>query len=238
MKTINPDVKLALKENSDLKIVNLFAPTQDRKKPEMQKKKTGTTTVGAVFKNGVVLATDKRATMGAFIANKEAQKLNKITDHIYMTIAGGVADAQALIDILRAQAKLFELQEKRKMPVRSASRFLSNLLFRNKFTPYEVGLIIGGITEEEGPKLFDLGAYGSILPEMYCSTGSGSVFALGVLETNWKEDMSAEDCKKMCIKAVRSAVIRDIASGNGIDVAVITLDGVQTEFIPITAKKA
>ncbi|MHA1734181.1 MAG: proteasome subunit beta [Promethearchaeota archaeon] len=236
MKTIEPDVALALGGNSDLKILDLFKPKGEKRQIEVPVLKTGTTTVGATFSNGVVLATDKRATMGAFVANKEAQKLNKVKDYIWMTIAGGVADAQALIDIVRAQSSLFELQQKRKIPVKSATRILSNILFQNKFTPYEVGLIVGGITEEEGPRVYDLGAYGSILPEKYCSTGSGSVFALGVLESRWKEGMTAEECKAICVDAVRSAVIRDIASGNGIEVVVVTLEGAEVEFIPISKK--
>ncbi|GAB4306804.1 MAG: archaeal proteasome endopeptidase complex subunit beta [Promethearchaeota archaeon] len=171
--------------------------------------------------------------MDIFVANKNAQKLNKVTDYMWMTIAGGVADAQYLVDLVRAQCRLFKLKRGYDMPVKSAARLLSNVLFQNKFTPYEVGLLLGGVTPGGGPGLYDLGAYGSILPEKYASTGSGSVFALGVLETEWEEGMSLQACKEVCVRAVTSAVVRDMASGNGIDVVVITAEGSEFEAVAV-----
>lgn len=240
MKTVEIDVKRALEGNPDMKLVNLYTPAS-RELPAPSSApnglKTGTTTVGATFKGGVILAADKRATMGAFIANKNAKKVNEITEHIWMTIAGGVADAQALIDIMRAECNLFQLKQDRKIPVKSAARLLTNILFRNKFTPYQVGLLFGGFTEDEGARLYDIGAYGSLLPEKYCSTGSGSTVALGVLETNWTEAMTNKACKKLCIDAVKAAMIRDIASGNGIDLVVVTADGSTFEHVPLPGKR-
>jgi proteasome beta subunit len=100
--------------------------------------------------------------------------------------------------------------------------------------PFEVGLILGGVTEEEGPTLLDLGAYGSILPEKFCAVGSGQNFSYGVLEAKFKDDLTIEEGKKIVQTAVTSSIIRDMASGNGIDIAIIKKDGpASRDFIPI-----
>lgn len=202
-------------------------------KPE-QTFKTGTTTVGLKCKDAVILGTDKRASMAYFVASKTAEKLHKIQDHLYMTIAGSVADAQYLIDVLKAETSLYQLEKEKKIAIKSAGKLLSNILYRNKMFPYQVGLILGGVTEDEGPTILDIGAYGSILPEDYCAVGSGQNFSYGVLEAKWKEDLSIEEGKKIIKAAISSSIIRDMASGNGIDYVVITKDGTkEREFIPI-----
>jgi proteasome beta subunit len=196
--------------------------------------KTGTTTVGLVCKDAVILATDKRATMAYFVASKTSEKLHKIQEHLYMTIAGTVADAQYLIDVLKAETTLYQLKEEKPIRVKSAAKILSNILYQNKMVPYEVGLILGGITEEEGPTLLDIGAYGSILPEKFCAVGSGQNFSYGVLEAKYKDDLTIEEGKNIIIKAVSSSIIRDMASGNGIDIAIIKKDSpAERDFIPI-----
>jgi proteasome beta subunit len=216
-------------KNSELKILD---PAE-----EMHKKnviKTGTTTVGLICKDAVIMATDRRATMAYFVASKTAKKLHKIQDHLYMTIAGSVADAQYLIDIIKAETTLYQLENEKPIPVKTAGRMMSNVLYQNKMFPYEVGLILGGITEEDGPILLDIGTYGSILPEDYIAVGSGTPFAIGLLEANYKKDLDPEVAKKLCVDAVKSSIIRDMASGNGIDVVVIKKDGSSSEeFIPI-----
>lgn len=201
---------------------------------EFDMHKTGTTTVGLVCKDAVVLGTDKRASMAYFVASKTAKKLHKIQEHLYMTIAGGVADAQYLIDLLRAETSLYQYEKNKNVPVKSAGKILANILYRNKMYPFQVGLILGGVTEEEGPKLLDIGAYGSILPEPYCAVGSGQNFSLGVLEAKYKEDLSAEEGMEIVKKAITSSIIRDMASGNGIDIAIIRKEGpAEREFFPI-----
>lgn len=196
--------------------------------------KTGTTTVGLVCKDAVILGTDKRATMSYFIASKTAEKLHKIQDHLYITIAGSVADAQYLIDILRAETTLYQLKKEKPIKVKTAGQMLANILYQSKMNPYQVGHILGGVTEEEGPVLLDLGAYGSILPEKYCSIGSGQNFSYGVLEAKYKDGLSIEEGKSIITKAITSSIIRDMASGNGIDIAVIKKEGLaDREFIPI-----
>ncbi|NHJ24758.1 MAG: archaeal proteasome endopeptidase complex subunit beta [Candidatus Lokiarchaeota archaeon] len=208
--------------------------TKETQHPKLNTFKTGTTTVGLVCKDAVILATDKRATMAYFVASKTSEKLHMIQEHLYMTIAGGVADAQYLIDVLRAETTLYQLKEEKPIRVKSAGKLLSNILYQNKMFPYEVGLILGGVTEEEGPTLLDIGAYGSILPEKFCAVGSGQNFSYGVLEAKYKENLTIEEGKNIIIKAVSSSIIRDFASGNGIDIAIIKKDSLADRyFIPI-----
>lgn len=215
-------------KNSDVKL---------SKNPHVdaQTLKTGTTTVGLTSKDAIILGTDKRASMAYFVASKTAEKLHKIQDHLWMTIAGGVADALYLVDILRAETNIFQLAHDGKpILVKSAAKLLSNILYQNKMFPYEVGLILGGVTEEEGPVLLDISAYGSILPEKYCAVGSGQNFSYGVLEARYKDNLTIEEGKEIVKKAITSSIIRDMASGNGIDIAIIYKDKpADREFIPI-----
>ena len=196
--------------------------------------KTGTTTVGLVCKDAVVLGTDKRATMSYFVASKTAEKLHLIQEHLWMTIAGSVADAQYLIDVLKAETTLYQLKKKKPIKVSTAGQLLSNILYQSKMYPYQVGHILGGVTEEEGPVLLDIGAYGSILPETYCAIGSGQNFSYGVLEAKYKDSLSPEEGKEIVKTAVISSIIRDMASGNGIDIVIIYADKPpEREFFPI-----
>ncbi|NVM34636.1 MAG: proteasome subunit beta [Candidatus Lokiarchaeota archaeon] len=201
----------------------------------VQTLKTGTTTVGLTCKDAVILGTDKRASMAYFVASKTAEKLHKIQDHLWMTIAGGVADALYLVDILRAETTIFQLAHDGKpILVKSAAKLLSNILYQNKMFPFEVGLILGGVTEEEGPVLLDISAYGSILPEKYCAVGSGQNFSYGVLEARYKDNLTIEEGKEIVKKAVTSSIIRDMASGNGIDLVVVKKEGpTEREFVSI-----
>jgi len=197
--------------------------------------KTGTTTVGLTCKDAVILGTDKRATMAYFIASKTAKKLHIIQEHLAMTIAGGVADALYLVDILKAETNIYQLTHDGKpIKVKSAGKRLSNILYQNKMFPFQVGLILGGVTEEEGPTILDISAYGSILPEKYCAVGSGQNFSYGVLEAKYKDNLTIDEGKEIIINAISSSIIRDMASGNGIDIAIIKKEGpVERKFIPI-----
>jgi proteasome beta subunit len=204
-------------------------------KYESKTLKTGTTTVGLICKDAIILGTDKRASMAYFVASKTAEKLHKIQDHLWMTIAGGVADALYLVDVLRAETTIYQLaHDNQPIMVKSAGKLLSNILYSNKMFPFEVGLILGGVTEDEGPTLLQIGAYGSILPEKFCAVGSGQNFSYGVLEAKYKDNLTIEEGKDIIKKAVSSSIIRDMASGNGIDVAVVKKEGpAEREFIPI-----
>ena len=197
--------------------------------------KTGTTTVGITVKDAVILGADKRASMSYFISNKNTEKIQKIQDHLWITIAGGVADALYLVDVLRAETTLFQLNHDGKpIKINSTGKLLSNILYQNKMFPFQVGLILGGVTEEEGPALLNISAYGSILKEKnYTCVGSGQNFSYGVLEAKYKDNLSIAEGKEIIRKAISSSIIRDMFSGNGIDIVVIKKEGFEREIIPI-----
>lgn len=185
---------------------------------------TGTTTVGIVVNDAVILGADKRATMGFLVASKTADKIHQIAPHIGGTIAGSVADAQYLMDYLATRVRLYEMQHGKRIAVNTLAKILARELFGAKYpAPYEVQHVIGGV-DGDGPKLYDIGGDGSILKEEFTSTGSGSVFAYGVLEDGYRPGMDIEAGVELVRKAVKAAISRDIASGNGIDVVVITGD--------------
>ncbi len=186
----------------------------------------GTTTVGAVCSDGVILGTDTRATMGNYVASKRAKKVYQITNSLAMTIAGGVAVAQRIVDILKINARLFEFEKGRPMPVSTAARLVSNILFSNRSVgmPLPLQALIGGF-DDTGPHVFNLDPFGSLTEEKVVSTGSGSPFAYGVLEDRFKEDCSVEEMLPVVVSAVDSAMKRDTASGDSFDVAVIGKEG-------------
>ncbi len=187
--------------------------------------KTGTTTVGLIAKDCVVLASDQRATMGFLIANKTAKKIFKITDRIGATIAGSVADAQSIMDLLSAEAKLFEIQRGRPIRVKALTRLLSNIMFQGRGL-YMLQCVVGGY-DDEGAQVYFTDYVGSVIPDKFVSTGSGSPVALGVLEVGYKEDLTKKKGIELGVRAVAAAIERDAASGNSILVSVIDKDGYQ-----------
>ena len=186
----------------------------------------GTTTVAAVCKDGVILGTDTRATMGNYVASKNAKKVYPITDNLAMTIAGGVAVAQRIVETLKINARLFQLERGRPIPVASAARLVSNILFSNRSAGMVLPLqaLIGGY-DNTGPHVFNLDPFGSLLEEKMVSTGSGSPFAYGVLEALYKEGSTVDEMLPVVVSAVDSAMKRDTASGDSFDIAVINQDG-------------
>lgn len=186
----------------------------------------GTTTIAAVCSDGVILATDTRATMGSYVVSKKAKKVYRITDRLAMTIAGGVAVAQRVVDILKVNAQLFEFEKSRPIPVSAAARLVSNVLFSNREVgmPLPLQAIIGGF-DETGPHVYNLDPFGSLTEEKMVSTGSGSPIAYGVLEDRYKQDSSVKEMLPIVVRAVDSAMKRDVASGDSFDVAVIMDDG-------------
>ena len=187
----------------------------------------GTTTVGLKCKDGVVFATERRATMGNLIAHKNAEKIFKIDDHIGATIAGGVGDAQNLMKYISAEVALYRLRNGAKISVESAATLTSNILHSSRFYPYYVQSLIGGV-DDKGPALFSLDPTGGLIGDRMISTGSGSPVAYGVLEDRYHEDMDVEEGITVAIKAIKSAMERDAFSGNGVMVATITKDGFKT----------
>ena len=180
----------------------------------------GTTTIGVVCKDGVILASDTRVTMGSYIAHKHGKKIYKIDDHLAMTISGTVADAQRTVDILTAQAQLYRLEKDRPIPVNSAARLIANLLFSARYAPLVTQVLIGGV-DDTGPHVFSLDPFGSLTEEKCVATGSGSPIAYGVLEDRYKEEVSVKELLPVIFKAVDSAMKRDVASGDSFNVAIV-----------------
>ncbi|HVL49109.1 MAG TPA: archaeal proteasome endopeptidase complex subunit beta [Candidatus Thermoplasmatota archaeon] len=187
----------------------------------IQATKTGTTTVGIVCKDGVVMGADMRATMGHLISHKETQKLFRIDDHLGMTIAGLVGDAQVLARWLTAEVELYKVKRNADMSVKAAATLMSNVMNQRKFAPFYVQLLVGGI-DLEGGHMYSLDAAGGSIPDKYATTGSGSVFVYGVLEDRYEDDLSVDDGLNLAIRGISAAMKRDSASGDGMSVAAIT----------------
>lgn len=181
----------------------------------------GTTTVALTCRDGVVLATDRRATMGFYVASKTAKKLFKIDEHLAATIAGSVADAQRVVDSLQAEVNIFRVRVGVPMKVKAAANLLSSILFEARAYPYLMEAIIGGV-DDSGPQLYALDPVGSLTTEKFVATGSGGPIAYGLLEDSFSDDLVVKDGIPLVIRATRSSMERDAASGNGFDVAYIT----------------
>jgi len=190
----------------------------------------GTTTVGIRTNEAVVLAADKRASSGYYVAHKTVRKIVKIDDHIAMTISGLVADAQMLSSILRYIARDYKLNTGMPIPVRNIVSYLALLLNSTKYFPYIVQLLVGGY--DDSPKLYSVEWFGDFTQEDYAVSGSGSPVAVGVLEAHYRRDMSVEEAVKLAVEAVRASIKRDVFTGEAVDVAVITRDGIKFMSFP------
>ena len=181
--------------------------------------KTGTSTVGITFDGGVVVGADHRATMGNFIANKSVKKLFKISGRVALTTAGLVGHAQSLARMLSAELALYELKRDAPMTVKGAATLTANILVGR---PHYVQLLIVGV-DESGPSVYSIDSAGGSIPDLYCATGSGSPFMYGVLEDQFSKGMKKEEAISLAAKALLASAQRDSASGNGMDLAVITM---------------
>jgi len=188
----------------------------------------GATTIGVTFKDGVILASEKRVSYGYLIVSKTGKKVFKITDHVGAACAGLVSDMQVLIREVSAYGNLFRLDVGRSISVRSAAKLMSNLLFNRRLAPLITQTIVGGV-DEEGPSLYSLDPLGSVLPDKFTVVGSGTEIAMGVVEEGYKDNMNAEEAKELVVRAMKSAVSRDIMSGDGVDFLTITKDGIREE---------
>jgi len=184
----------------------------------------GTTTIGVVCKDGVILASDTRVSMGYYVAHKHGKKVYKIDDHLAMTIAGTVADAQRIVDILTANAQLYKISNGRPISVNSAARYVANLLFSNRYVPLETEALIAGM-DDSGPHIYRLDPFGTLTEEKCVSTGSGSPVAYGVLEDKYKDGVAVEELLPTVIKAVDVAMKRNAATGDSFNISIIDRKG-------------
>ena len=188
----------------------------------------GATTVGIVCKDGVILAAERRVTYGYFVMSKSGKKVFKIADKIGAACAGIVADMQILTREVGAYLNLYSYEREQSVMVHTAAKLMGSMLFERRYFPYLAQTIVGGV-DEGGAKLFVLDPLGSVIEDKFTAVGSGSEIAMGLLETEFKEGMSIEEGKGLARKAVKAASARDIGSGEGLDMLVITNNGIREE---------
>ncbi len=200
-------------------------------------KKTGTTTVGIVAKDGVVLGAESKSTMGWLVSSKHAKKVFQLDDKVAMTISGTVGDAQALIRILKAEIMLYKLERKNEIPINAIANLVSNVLHSRRFYPYMAMFLIGG-HDSRGFHLLSLDPIGGLEEDNYISTGSGSPMAYGVLESQYKEGIDANEAAILAYRAIKAASERDVFSGGKeVNIAKITEKGLEWLDEPAILKK-
>ncbi|MCW4020350.1 MAG: archaeal proteasome endopeptidase complex subunit beta [Candidatus Bathyarchaeota archaeon] len=197
----------------------------------------GTTTLALKCADGLIMATDTRATMlPGFVAHKKVKKVYQVTDKIGMTIAGVPAEALNLLDILKANASIYQLQRKRAVPVKTIASLASTVLFSQRYYPYAVQIVIGG-HDSEGYHLYSLDPFGSAIEDDMIATGSGSPVAYGVLESEYNNGIKLKNGLNLAAKAIRSAIKRDVYTGDSFDIATITKEEGYAELDEKTKRK-
>jgi len=192
----------------------------------------GATVVGLVFDKGIVLAAEKRVTYGFMLMSKAGKKVYKINDRIGIACAGLIADMQMIAKSLAAEVNLYELETKRILSVKGVAKLLSVILFNRRLMPYFAETLVGGI-DETGPHIFVLDPLGSLIEDKYAALGTGAKIAIGILETEYKENLRMKEAKNLAVKAIKTAVSRDAVSGDGIDVLIISEGKAEELFVPL-----
>ncbi len=192
----------------------------------------GATTVGVKARNGIVLASEKRASYGGYIISRSAKKVFLINDRFGIACAGLFADMQAISRMLRAEIRYYEVELKKRMKASSAAKLLANILYSYKLMPLLSETLFGGV-DDEGPHLFVMDPLGSVIEDNYAAVGSGAPIAIGILESGYREDLDVEEAEELAVKSIKVAVERDAISGDGIDVLVITGGGPEEKTLPL-----
>jgi len=188
----------------------------------------GATTVGLICKEGVVLASERRYSYGTFVMSKAAKKIFKISDNIGFACAGVIGDMQVLAREANAYLSIYRFERGREGSTRSAAKLIASILSGRRMFPYLAQTIIGGVDDGK-PGLYVLDPIGSVLDDKFAAVGTGAEIATGVLEAEYRDNMTLEEAKPILLRAIRSALARDISSGDGIDLLVITPAGIKEE---------
>jgi proteasome beta subunit len=191
----------------------------------------GATVVGISYNDGVILAAEKRVSFGNFVVNKNIKKTFSVTDHVGAACAGMVADMQVLVRQVEALAKIRKLETRREVPPNSVAKLMSVIMFERRYFPLLTQVIVGGINQK--PEIYTLDPLGSVLPDDYAAVGTGAELALGIIDAEFKPDMSEEKVRELATRAIRSAIQRDAASGDGIDILFVTRGGLREEMISL-----
>lgn len=189
----------------------------------------GATAIGITYQDGIVLAAEKRISYGNFVVNKNTRKIFPITDQVASACAGMVADMQVLTRQVEALAKIRKLETRREMATNSVAKLMSVIMFERRYFPLLTQVIVGGV--QTTPEIYTLDPLGSLLPDNYAVVGTGAELALGLIDSEYKKNMTEDASKKLAIKAIKSSVQRDSASGDGIDILTITKKGIEQESI-------
>ncbi len=187
-------------------------------------RRKGTTTVGLVCDDSSILAADTRATAGTLVASKRAPKIFEIEPHVGLTTAGAVGDTQALVNLLRAEAKLFRMRTKGPMTVKGLANLTANIVHGQRYFPYLIQLMMGG-HDRDGPSIYMIDLWGGLSEEKMGATGSGSPVAYGLLESRYDPKLSEDDGLELAVACLKAAIQRDAATGNSVDAAIINKDG-------------
>jgi len=194
----------------------------------------GATVVGLVCKDGVVLAAEKRVSWGRMVMSRSGKKVFVVTPNLGLAFAGLVSDMQALTREATAYANLFRLENNRPIKVKALAKLISNILFQRRLMPLLMETVVGGV-DEEGPAIYSMDPIGSLIPDNFVTAGSGAPIAMGLLEANYMEDMDLEAGGELALNAIKSAVARDVVSGDGVDMLLIRADGIEERSFPMKA---
>jgi proteasome beta subunit len=189
----------------------------------------GATAIGLTYQDGIILAAEKRISYGNFVVNKNTRKIFSITDQVASACAGMVADMQVLTRQVGALAKIRRLETRREMATNSVAKLMSVIMFERRYFPLLTQVIVGGV--HTVPEIYTLDPLGSLLPDKYAAVGTGAELALGLIDSEYNKNMTEDASKKLAIKAIKSSVQRDSASGDGIDILAINNKGTKEESI-------
>ncbi|PCN50715.1 proteasome subunit beta [Candidatus Geothermarchaeota archaeon ex4572_27] len=183
----------------------------------------GATAVGLKTRDVVVLAAEKRMTYGSFLVTRHVKKVFRITDRVGAAAAGLIADMQELFRYVSALIRLREMDTGKRANVRSVAKLTSTLLYSHKLYPYYTQVIIGGVIDR--PELYSLDPLGSLIEDNYIVVGTGTEVAIGLLETEYREDLGREEAADLVVRSIKAAIGRDVLSGDGVDMLIIDRNG-------------
>ena len=183
----------------------------------------GATAVGITYNNGVLLASERRISYGNFVVNKNTKKTFTVTDHVGAACAGMVADMEVLVRQVSALSKIRKLETRRDIQPNSVAKLMSVIMFERRYFPLLTQVIVGGINNR--PEIYTLDPLGSVLPDKYAAVGTGAEMALGIMDSDYSESLDEEKATALALRAIRSSIQRDSASGDGIDMLIINKDG-------------
>jgi proteasome beta subunit len=192
----------------------------------------GATAVGITYHDGVLLAAEKRISYGNFVVNKNTKKTFNVTEHVGAACAGMVADMQVLVRQVSALSKIRKLETRRYVEPNSVAKLMSVIMFERRYFPLLTQVVVGGVTTGK-PEIYTLDPLGSVLPDRYAAVGTGAEMALGVLDAEFTENMDEEKAKDLALKSIKSSIQRDSASGDGIDLLIISKNGRSESSFPV-----